>query len=78
MPTVAGRIWILRRSNGVAVADATVATVDTNLAASEIPHDFLGTALSVCLRVVMRARSAGARSLHVPAAVGVRDNVSIA
>jgi hypothetical protein len=77
MPPVAGRIRVVGRSDGVAVADATVATVDADLAASEVPNDLLGTALGVCLGVVMRARTAGAGSLHIPSAVCVRDNMSV-
>lgn len=77
MLLVTRRVRVLTRGDGVGVAYLTVRPVDHDLAPTLVADDLLRPSFRVQLRRMVRARSFGTGRLDVPAAVRIRDNVSI-
>lgn len=70
VPRVARRVRVPAWGDGVRVADAAVATVDADFAATSVVHDLLRSAFRLGLGSVMGAGSTGAWGLEIPATRG--------
>jgi hypothetical protein len=76
MPCISRRIRVIGRGNGVRVSNPAIGPVDHGLAASRAAEDLLGPSLSFGLGVEVATGALSAGCLDIPAAAGVRDDVS--
>jgi hypothetical protein len=69
---------VVPATDGVAVADLAVRTVNTDLTAADVAHDLVGPLHGLALGPRVRRRAARARRLHVPAGPALaRHNVPV-